>query len=385
MAKILIKSGTLYTMTDDEKNIFQGDILLENGKIKAVAERIEAADAEIIDAEGCYVLPGLIDAHSHIGLFDFNHDKSVDDANEMTDPVSAAVDARYGMNPKARELKVAYEHGITSILFTPGSGDVFCGQPFVGKTYGDNIFEMTVKAPAAVKIALGGNPKNTFGDMKRLPMTRMGVAHVLWDTFRKAKEYLDKKEKGEEQPYDANMEAIIPALRGEIPCKIHCTQYDMLTAIEVAKAYGVRFSLEHAWGATDYLDEIAECGCDICYGPIATYRSPGERRKVDVEAVKMLDDRGVNVAIITDSPILSEESLYHHIGEAVREGLSQERAVRMVTINPARQLGLEDRLGSLEVGKDADVIVMKGRLGLDTDAKVLYTIMDGNVIYRREV
>ena len=385
MAKILIKSGTLYTMTDDEKNIFQGDILLENGKIKAVAERIEAADAEIIDAEGCYVLPGLIDAHSHIGLFDFNHDKSVDDANEMTAPVSAAVDARYAMNPKARELKVAYEHGITSILFTPGSGDVFCGQPFVGKTYGDNIFEMTVKAPAAVKIALGGNPKNTFGDMKRLPMTRMGVAHVLWDTFRKAKEYLDKKEKGEEQPYDANMEAIIPALRGEIPCKIHCTQYDMLTAIEVAKAYGVRFSLEHAWGATDYLDEIAESGCDICYGPIATYRSPGERRKVDVEAVKMLDDRGVNVAIITDSPILSEESLYHHIGEAVREGLSQERAVRMVTINPARQLGLEDRLGSLEVGKDADVIVMKGRLGLDTDAKVLYTIMDGNVIYRREV
>lgn len=385
MAKILIKGGTLYTMTDDEKNIFQGDILLENGKIKAVAEQIEDTDAEIIDAAGCYVLPGLIDAHSHIGLFDFNHDKSVDDANEMTDPVSAAVDARYGMNPKARELKVAYEHGITSILFTPGSGDVFCGQPFVGKTYGDNIFEMTVKAPAAVKIALGGNPKNTFGDMKRLPMTRMGVAHVLWDTFRKAKEYLEKKEKGEEQPYDANMEAIIPALRGEIPCKIHCTQYDMLTAIEVAKAYGVRFSLEHAWGATDYLDEIAESGCDICYGPIATYRSPGERRKVDVEAVKMLDDRGVNVAIITDSPILSEESLYHHIGEAVREGLSQERAVRMVTINPARQLGLEDRLGSLEAGKDADVIVMKGRLGLDTDAKVLYTIMDGNVIYRREV
>lgn len=385
MAKILIKGGTLYTMTDDEKNIFQGDILLENGKIKAVAEQIEDADAEIIDAAGCYVLPGLIDAHSHIGLFDFNHDKSVDDANEMTDPVSAAVDARYGMNPKARELKVAYEHGITSILFTPGSGDVFCGQPFVGKTYGDNIFEMTVKAPAAVKIALGGNPKNTFGDMKRLPMTRMGVAHVLWDTFRKAKEYLDKKEKGEKQPYDANMEAIIPALRGEIPCKIHCTQYDMLTAIEVAKAYGVRFSLEHAWGATDYLDEIAESGCDICYGPIATYRSPGERRKVDVEAVKMLDDRGVNVAIITDSPILSEESLYHHIGEAVREGLSQERAVRMVTINPARQLGLEDRLGSLEAGKDADVIVMKGRLGLDTDAKVLYTIMDGNVIYRRDV
>ncbi len=381
MKKILIQGGTLCTMTG-ENDIFTGDVLVEDGKIVKVAPHIAAEDAQVIDATGYDVLPGLIDAHSHIGLFDFNHDKSVDDANEMTDPVSAAVDARYGMNPQARELKVAYEHGITSMLFTPGSGDVFCGQPFVAKTYGDNIFEMTVKAPAAVKIALGGNPKNTYGDLKRLPMTRMGVAYVLWDTFRKAKEYLDKKNNGENPDYDANLEAIIPALKGEIPCKIHCTQYDMLTAIEVAKAYGVRFSLEHAWGATDYLDEIAESGCDICYGPIATYRAPGERRKVDVEAVKMLDDRGVNVAIITDSPILSEESLYHHMGEAVREGLAQERVIRMVTINPAVQLGIQDRLGSLEEGKDADIILVKGKLGLDTDAKVMLTMIDGEVVYR---
>ena len=382
MEKLLIRGGTLYTMTDKEKDIFHGDLLLEDGKIRQVAEKICCEDAQVIDAEGCFVLPGLIDAHSHIGLFDFNHDTSVDDANEMTDPVTAAMDARYGINPKARELRVAYEHGITTMLFTPGSGNVFCGQAIVAKTYGDNIFDMTIKAPAAVKIALGGNPKNTYGDQKRLPMTRMGVADVLWETFRKAKEYLDRKNSGEEVEYDANLEAIIPALRNEIPCKIHCTQYDMLTAIEVATTFGVRFSLEHAWGATDYLDEIVESGCDICYGPIATYRAPGERRKVDVEAVRMLDERGVNVAIITDSPILSEESLYHHIGEAVREGLSQQRAVRMVTINPARQLGLDDRLGSLEEGKDADVIVMRGRLGLDTDARVLYTIVDGQIVYQ---
>lgn len=382
MKKTLIHGGILCTMTG-ENDIFTGDVLVEDGKISQVAPTITAEDAEVIDASGYYVMPGLIDAHTHIGLFDFNHDKSVDDANEMTDPVSAAMDARYSFNIKARELKVAYEHGITTMLFTPGSGDVFCGQPFVAKTYGDNIFDMTVKAPAAVKIALGGNPKNTFGDLNRLPMTRMGVAHVLWETFRKAKEYLDKKEKGEKQDYDANMEAIIPALRGEIPCKIHCTQYDMLTAIEVAKAYGVRFSLEHAWGASDYLEEIVESGCDICYGPIATYRAPGERRRVDVEAVKMLDDRGVNVAIITDSPILSEESLYHHMGEAVREGLAQERVIRMVTINPAVQLGLEDRLGSLEAGKDADIILVKGKLGLDTDAKVHLTMINGQVVYQR--
>lgn len=383
MSRILIKGGFVHTMLEGQ-DVFVGDVLVEDGKIKAAAPDIDvdAADAEVIDARGYHVMPGLFDAHSHIGLFDFNHDKSVDDANEMTDPVSAGMDARYGMNPKARELRVAYEHGITSMLFTPGSGDVFCGQAFIAKTYGDNIFDMTVKAPAAVKIALGGNPKNTFGDLKRLPMTRMGVAHVLWDTFRRAKDYLDKKENGGQPEYDAHLEGIIPALKGEIPCKIHCTQYDMLTAIEAAKAYGVRFSLEHAWGATDYLDEIVESGCDICYGPIATYRAPGERRKVDVEAVKMLDDRGVNVALITDSPILSEESLYHHMGEAVREGVCQERVLRMVTINPAVQLGVEDRLGSLETGTDADVIMVKGRLGLDTDAKVLMTMVDGRIVFR---
>lgn len=379
--KILIKNGTLCTMTEQCENR-KGDILVEDGKIMTIRQEIQDEDAEIIDASGLYVMPGLIDAHTHIGLFDFNQEYAVDDANEMTDPVSIAMDARYGVNPKAREFRAAYEHGITTLLVTPGSGDVFCGLPFALKTYGDNVFDMTIKAPCAVKIALGGNPKNTFGDMKRLPMTRMGVAHVLRDTFRKGKEYLEKKERGEDVAYDANMEALCLALKGEIPCKVHCTQYDMLTAIEICKEFGVRFSLEHAWGATDYLDEIVESGCDVCYGPIATYRSPGERRKIDIEAVKELDERGVNVALITDSPILSEESLYHHIGEAVREGVPQERAVRMVTVNAAKVLGTEDRIGTLEEGKDADIILVKGRLGLDTDAKVQYTLIDGKVVYQ---
>lgn len=379
--KILIKNGTLCTMT--ENKIEKGDILIEGGKIAAIGPEIQDPAAQVIDACGLYVMPGLIDAHSHIGLFDFNNEHTVDDANEMTDPVTIAVDARYGVNPKAREFRASYEHGITTLLITPGSGDVFCGLPFALKTYGNNVFDMTLKAPCAVKIALGGNPKNTYGDRKQLPMTRMGVAHVLKETFRKAKEYLDKKERKEDVDYDANMEALGLALKGEVPCKVHCTQYDMLTAIEVCKEYGVHFSLEHAWGATDYMDEIVESGCDICYGPIATYRSPGERRKIDVEAVKELDQRGVNVALITDSPILSEQSLYHHIGEAVREGLPQERALRMVTVNAAKVLGVTDRIGTLEVGKDADIILVRGRLGLDTDAKVEYTLIDGNIVYKR--
>ena len=163
----LIKNGILYTMTED-KGIFQGDILVEGTKIKEVAEHISEDCLEdgdkLIEAEGYYVLPGLIDAHSHIGLFDFNVDPGVDDANEMTNPVTLSVDARFGTNPKAREFKVAYEHGITTMLLTPGSGNVFCGLPFALKTYGNNVFDMTIKSPCAVKIALGGNPKNTYGD-----------------------------------------------------------------------------------------------------------------------------------------------------------------------------------------------------------------------------
>lgn len=380
--KILIKNGLVDTMEENRER-FRGDVLVENGKIVKVAPDIQEEDAEIIDAEGLYVMPGLIDAHTHIGLFDFNHESSVDDANEMTDPVVIDLDARFGMNPKAREFRVFYEHGITTLLVTPGSGEVFCGLPVAVKTYGDNVFDMTLKAPCAVKIALGGNPKNTFTPMNRLPMTRMGIADVLRDTFRKAKEYLEKKERGEEPAYDSEMEALCRALTGELPCKVHCTQYDMLTAIEVCKEFGVRFSIEHAWGATDYLDEIVESGCDICYGPIATYRCAGERRKIDIEAVKELDERGVNVAIVTDSPIMSEESLYHHVGEAVREGVPQERALRMVTINAAKSMGVENRVGTLEPGKDADIILVKGRLGLDTNAEVQYTMIDGNIVYQK--
>lgn len=382
MKRILIRGGILHIM-DENNSIFKGDILVENGIIARVADMIAGTDdMELLEAEGLTVMPGLIDAHSHIGLFNFNHEVGVDDANEMTDPITSVMDARYGVNPGLPEFRAAYECGITTFLLTPGSGNVFCGLAFATKTYGTNIFDMTVKAPCAVKIALGGNPKNTYGKLGRLPMTRMGIADVLWDTFTRAKDYMEKKDRGESTEYNEELEAIIPALKKEIPCKIHCTQYDMLTAIELAKAFDVNFSLEHAWGATNYLDEIAESGCDVCYGPIATYRAAGERRKVDVEAVKMLDDRGVNVAVVTDSPILSIESLYHHLGEAVREGLDPDRALRMVTINPARILGVEKRIGSLETGKDADIILVKGKLGLDTDAKVQVTMIDGAVIYR---
>ena len=382
MNKMVIKNGTLYTMS--KMGTFVGDVLLENGKIKAIGKNINDSNTTVINAKGFNVLPGLIDAHSHIGLFNFNHEKWVDDANEMTKENTPAMDARFATDISTADFKAAYSNGITTILLTPGSGNVICGFAYALKTFGSNVFDMTVKYPCALKIALGGNPKNTYGEKGQMPMTRMGIAYILRKKLLEAKAYMEALEKGEKPAYDMDNEAIIPALRREIPFKIHCTQYDMLTAIEIAKEFNVRFSLEHAWGAIDYLDEIVESGCSICYGPIATYRSPGERRKIDIETVLELDRRGVNVALITDSPILSIESIYHHIGEAVREGVDIERALRMVTINPAKIIGVEDRMGSLEVGKDADLAIFNGLVGLDTDAHIEYTIIDGNIVYKNK-
>ncbi|MEG3007563.1 MAG: amidohydrolase family protein [Oscillospiraceae bacterium] len=379
MCKMLIKNGNIYTMTEEEN--FVGDLLIEDGKISKIGKNIDVKADKTIDATGLNVLPGLIDAHSHLGLFNFNEETGIDDANEMTKENTPTMDARYGVDIDLPEFKSAIEHGITTLLLTPGSGNVICGLPFATKTYGTNIFDMTIKSPCALKIAFGGNPKNTYGARKQLPMTRMGVAQVLREKLYAAKKYKDEKDEGKNPKYDVELEAMLPAMRGEVPLKMHCTQYDMLTAIEIANEFGLKFSLEHAWGACDYLDEIVESGCSICYGPIATYRAAGERRKIDIESVKILDDRGVNVAIITDSPILSIESLYHHLGEAVREGLDIKRGLRMVTINPAKILGVEDRVGSLEVGKDADIAIFDGLVGLDTNALVKYTIVNGKVVY----
>lgn len=377
---LLIKNAKIYTMAGN--TIEKGDILIEGGKIKDIGENIESSEAEIIDATGLNVLPGIVDAHSHIGVMNFATDKHVDDANEMTSPTTAHMDARYGVDLSVKDFEYSYKNGITSVAITPGSGNVICGLVFATKTYGDNIFDMTIKAPIALKVALGGNPKRTYGNLNKLPMTRMGIPEVIRDLFHKAKEYLHKKENGETLQYDGELEALIPVMKKEIPLKIHCTQYDMLTAIEIAKEFDMKFSLEHAWGAADYMDEIVESGCDINFGPVGSMRSTGECSKIDIESVVELDKRGVNVAVVTDAPILSVDSIYNHAGEVVRNGCDIDRVLKMITINPAKIMGVEDRIGSLEIGKDADIAIFKGIPAYNTNAKVMYTIINGKVVYK---
>lgn len=385
---LLIKNAKIYTMADEV--IDNGDILIEDGKIKEIGKDIgvDGVNVQIIDADGLIALPGLVDAHSHIGGMNFSTVEGVDDLNEMTRPLTPEVQAIYSTDATSPDFEYAYKNGTTTICITPGSGNVINGWVFAAKTYGDNIFDMVIKNPIALKIAFGGNPKGTYGRRDQMPSTRMSIPSIIRDVFERTKEYIKEKEEAEKNntqmpKYNSELEAVIPAIKKEIPLKMHCTQFDMVTAIEIATEYDMKFSLEHAWGATKYMDEIVESGCDVCYGPLGSLKGFGESSLIDIESVIELDARGVNTAIMTDSPILSIDSLIQHAGEAVRSGLPVERALRMLTINPAKIMGVEDRVGSLEVGKDGDVVLFKGLPTYETSAKVMYTIIDGNIVYNR--
>ena len=240
--------------------------------------------------------------------------------------------------------------------------------------------------PAVMKCAMGGNPKG-YGKRGKAPQTRMGVAALLRGALKKAQDYLAKKEAaGNDReklpPYDAKCEALIPVLRREIPLKIHCEQFDMLTTIEVAREFGCDYTIEHGWACDLYVDELVEGGGTICFGPISIAEGYGELTGGDVANVKELDRRGLNVCLITDGPICGPQILLISAGDAVRYGIDHMRALRMITINPARALRVDSRVGSLKPGKDADVVLWSGVPALETSARPLYTIIEGKIVYQ---
>ena len=372
----------LYTMEDGAVPQ-QGDILMDGGKIRAVGRDLPAQGAEVLDASGLTATPGLIDAHSHVGGFAMEGA----DLNEITDPVTAHLCAIDAIDIHCDAFKALHTFGITAACFVPGSANVVCGTGFVAKTAGDNtVGDLAVLNPAVMKCALGGNPKG-YGKKGKAPMTRMGVADIFRDALRKARSYLEKKEaardgRGEMPSYDAKCEALIPVLRREIPLKVHCEQFDMLTTIAIAKEFGCDYTIEHGWACNLYVDELVEGGGTVCFGPVGIAEGYGELTGGDVAYVRELDQRGLNVCLITDGPICGPAALLISAGEAVRYGVPHLRALRMVTCNAAKALRVDDRLGTLAPGKDADVVLWSAVPALETSARVRYTIIDGKIIYR---
>lgn len=381
---LLIKNTVVYTM-EDAGVLKNADVLCENGKIAAVGTDLSAPDAQVLDGSGLYLTPGLIDAHTHTGC---GITDALQDCNEMTNPVTPELNIIHSVDIRTPEFKALHREGVTSVCIIPGSANVICGQGIVAKTAGgDSIYDLAIRNPAVMKCAMGGNPKGAYGKKGQQPMTRMGVAAILRDTLRRARDYMEKRADADESrrpPFDPKLEALVPVLRREIPLKVHCEQFDMVTLIGIAKEFGCDYTLEHAWAADLYADELVAGGGAVCFGPIGIPEGFGELTGGDVGVLRELDERGLNVCIVTDYPLLSDNVLLIEAGEAVRYGIAHERALRMITINPAVSLGLGDRLGSIAVGKDADMVLWSAIPALETSARPVATIIDGQIVYRRQ-
>jgi imidazolonepropionase-like amidohydrolase len=380
---LLIKNATLYTM--DAIGVLEaGDILIQEGRIAQIGTDLVAEGARVIDATGLSATPGLIDAHSHAGGFDTHSQQS--DVNEGTNPITPQLNIIHSIDVQDASFQQSHRVGVTTVCVAPGSANVIGGMAVSLKTYGRHIFDMVLQNPAAMKCALGGSPKG-YGRRNQTPMTRMAVAALLRDTLRKAVSYQKKQLEAtsdQERPYDAQCEALLPVLRRQIPLKTHCEQFDMRTIIEIAKEFNLRYTIDHGWAGDLFLEELYEGGGPVLFGPIGIVEGVGELTGGDVAVAKALDERGISVSLITDAPVFSSGALLISAGEAVRVGVPHQRALAMITINPAKALGLEHRLGSLTPGKDADIVLFAGVPALETNATVKYNIIDGEIVYQAE-
>lgn len=280
---LVIRNAKIYTCAG--KIYEQADILIDGQKIAAIGENLDVPpQTKSIDADGLVAMPGIVDAHSHVGLFG---DGSGQDANEMTANATPEVESYYGIDIGDKAFQRVCRAGITVSAIPPGSGNVIGGMVCAVKSYGDSLEKMCIKNPVALKMALGGNPKGVYGKRNQMPMTRMGVAEIIRENLIRAKEYLAKQQRDEAVEYHQGMENLCKVLRREIPMKVHCEQFDMLTILRIAEEFDVELTIEHAWGASDFYDDIAASKNlrGIIFGPIGVYLTPGECGKVDIDSL----------------------------------------------------------------------------------------------------
>jgi len=357
-----IQNGILVTI---ENGTFErGYVDFENGFITAFGDMAQAApyDGEILDAQGGYIMPGLMDAHTHIGISEEGMRWEGEDCNETVDPVTPDVSVVDGINPFDIAIPKARRAGITSVVVAPGSTNVIGGQAAVIKLCQEtNVERMVVKAPCAIKCATGENPKRNYGENKgRSPMTRMATASIFRKTLTNALRYKAKKEAGE-NVYDPEMEALIPLINGEIPAHIHAHRADdILTALRIAKEFNIRCSTVHTTGGAPVIPEIARSGIVPIIGPCIGPAGKPETVGGDLAMGAQLHAAGVEFALATDHDVIALWQLPYLAGIMVREGLCEDAAFRAITINAAKAAGVEDRLGSIAVGKDADIVVFSG-------------------------
>ena len=382
-----ILNGVVHTMAGPV--IPHGYVEVENGKIRAVGEMSAlpaAAAGPVYDAGGGHILPGFIDAHCHLGMFGNALGFEADDGNESTDPCTPQLRAIDAINPQDRCFQEAREGGVTTVLTGPGSANPIAGQFAAIKTDGRWVDEMVLRAPAAMKMALGENPKTVYNERKETPITRMATAAVIRQELSKTLEYMDKQDKADAEEdtdapdYDAKLEALIPVLRGELPIHIHAHRADdIATAVRICREFGLKYVIVHGTEGHLLPELLAAEGAGVITGPSLTDRSKPELANLTIENPAILARAGVPVAICTDHPVIPIQYLPICAALAVRGGLEPEEALAAITIHPARLAGLDKRVGSLEPGKDADIVVTTGH-PLDWNGKVRYVFIGGKQV-----
>lgn len=389
---LLIKQGNIHNAVD--KEAFTGDILVEDGKIKKIASVLEGKivnEAEIIDATGMDVYPGFVDAHCHIGLDGHAVGFPGQDFNELGDPVTPQLSAVDAINPQDETFKMARDGGVTCVATGPGSSNIIGGTFCAMKTYGKRVDDMLVKEKIAMKIAFGENPKNCYKD--KGVYSRMSVAAKLREELTKAKIY-EKKLEAAGYPdnidysklpaYDAKMDALLPVIRKEMPLKAHAHRADdIYTAIRIAKEFDLDLRIDHVTDGALIADDLAKEGYPLAVGPSFGHATKYELKNKGFHTPAVLAKAGCQVSIITDSPVIEERYLALCAGRAIFQGLDEFTALQAITINAAKHAGIEDRVGSIEEGKDADFVILHGN-PFAVDTRIEYTIIDGKTVYRAE-
>jgi imidazolonepropionase-like amidohydrolase len=377
-----------YVVPVDGEPIEGGTVLIEDGKIAAVGAEADVdipEDAELIDAAGAWVLPGFLDAHVHLGVHEEGEGWSGNDTNEMTDPNGARFRAVDGIDPFDIGFDDALAGGVTSVVIKPGSGNPIGGQTVAVKTWGRTALDLVFAEEVSVKSALGENPKRVYGDKKQTPSTRLGVAAIIREAFTKARNYAAQRDhaRDEGKPFDVDLtlETLAKVLDGQLYWDQHTHRADdIVTAIRLSKEFGYRLVVNHGTEGHLIADVLAEQDVPVILGPLFTTRSKVELRNRTLRSAGILARAGVKLAITTDHPVVPINFLVYQAALAVKDGLEPEAALRALTVNPASMLGLQDRVGSLKPGLDADVVVWSGD-PLDVMNRALRVFVRGRVVY----
>lgn len=378
----VIKNGIVHDALRPEAQ--HVDIQICNGKIKMIAEEIvPEADEEVIEAAGYHVYPGFVEAHAHLGLDGYGIGFERADYNEMGDILSSQLRGIDGLNPLDPTLRSAALAGVTSVATGPGSANVLGGTFVAIKTVGKRVDQMVIKDPVAMKCAFGENPKRCYRDKGN--SSRMTTAAHLRSALYKAQEYMTKKEAAGDDPFkkpafDLKMEALIPVLKKDIPLKAHAhTADDMFTAIRIAKEFDVNLTLEHCTEGHLVAEELVKEGYPMAVGPSLGHASKFELKDKSWTTPGILAQLGGQVSIITDSPVIPQQYLPLCAGLAIQAGMDEFEALKAITINPAKHIGIADRVGSIEVGKDADFVIVDGS-PFDVQHTVVSVLIDGQIV-----